>query len=658
MKRLLFSTFTSLCAIMAMGQEKPLADKVLFTVETDTVTAGEYMAVYNKNRDVGQEIDPKTPAEYLDLYLNFKLKVHEAKELGRDTMPSFLKEYHTYREQLAQPYLSDKEVTEELIREAYQRKQYDVRASHIMVKLPREATPADTAAAYAEIMVIKKRLDNDEDFATLARTESDDTYSAERGGDLGYFTVFNMVYPFETAAFETPLNEVSEPVRSEYGYHLVKPTDKREARGEITVAHIMLIDNEQSTSESSQNTKERIYEIYGKLKDGENFQTLVAQYSDDKTSAMQDGLLQPFGINKMYPEFEEAAFALRDSGDFSEPIKTPVGWHILQLIKPAVSKPFEEAKDDLRAKVERDVRAQQSRESVIKRLKKEYEFREYPKKFDQAFNQVDESLLSGRYQAQNIENEGTVLVEFSGEEYTVAHFLTWLEKNQKSYSRGSKLQAQLYQAISDFGDEKILALEKAALPNKYPEFRLLDREYYEGILLFDLTDEKVWRKAMTDTTGLKAFYQANKDNYMWGQRVNGYVVSTANKKQAKKAIALLKEGKEHEAVLMELNSDSKLAAKIDSGTYEIKELELLQEVEAPEKGASDIAKINDRYHFVYVLQKLAPAAKELNETRGRVISDYQEHLEKEWIKSLRGRYEVEINQEVLKKVIQELEAGV
>lgn len=658
MKRLLISSLASLCTIVALGQEKPLANKVLFTVEDDTVTAGEYMAVYNKNRDVGQEIDPKTPAEYLDLYINFKLKVHEAKELGRDTMPSFLKEYQSYREQLAQPYLSDKQVTEELIREAYQRGKYDVRASHIMVQLPREATPADTTAAYEKIVAIKKQLDNGADFTAMAKRESDDTYSAERGGDLGYFTVFNMVYPFETAAYETPVNTISDPVRSQYGYHLVKPTDKREARGEITVAHIMLIDNQSSEEEVSQNAKARIDEIYAKLKKGEDFRKLVAQYSDDKTSAMQDGILQPFGINKMYPEFEEAAFALKDSGDFSEPVKTPVGWHIIQLVKPAKTKAFDDAKAELKNKVERDVRAQQSKESVIKRLKREYGFKEYPANFEQAFSLVDETLLRGQYQPQNIKNADVLVLEFDGQSFTVADFLHWLGANQKRYSRGSKLKAQLYQAISDFGDEKILALEKSRLGDKYPEFRLLDREYYEGILLFDLTDEMVWRKAMKDTTGLKNFYEENKQNYMWEERINGYIVNTAEKNQAKKALKLLEAEEKQMKILEQLNQESKLSAKIDSGTFELSSIELLAKTKAPARGASDIVKMDDRYHFIYVMKKLKPSIKKLNETRGRVISDYQEYLEKEWINSLRERYQVSINKEVLKKVIQELEAGV
>ena len=282
------------------AQEK-LDDKVLFTVADDTVTAGEYMAVYNKNRNVGQDIDPKTPMEYLELYENFKLKVHEAKELGMDTVPAFIREYTGYRDQLAKPYLSDRDVTEELVQEAYNRMKLDVRASHIMISVAPDAAPADTLRAYNNLSELREQIkDGKVSFEEAAKENSADTYSAQRGGDLGYFTVFNMVYPFETVAYETPLGEISKPVRSRFGYHIVKPTDKRQARGEIGVAHIMLISNEKSTQEQQTAAEKKINEIYASLQNGEDFTTLAKQYSEDNGSASRGGILQPFGINKMF----------------------------------------------------------------------------------------------------------------------------------------------------------------------------------------------------------------------------------------------------------------------------------------------------------------------------------------------------------------------
>lgn len=652
MKKTLFL----LCALgliqPLVGQEK-LADKVLFTVADDTVKAEEFIAVYNKNRDIGEEIDPKTPSEYLELYINFKLKVHEAKALGRDTLRSFVREFQNYRDQLAKPYLSDKDVTKELIKEAYTRMKTDVRAAHIMISLPNNPTPDDTAAAYKEIMEIRKRVTTGgESFDLVAREYSDDTYSARNGGDLGYFTVFDMVYPFETAAYTTKVGKVSSPVRSQYGYHIVMPTDRRPARGKIKVAHLMLIDNDKTTADQKANVKKRIDEIYAKLKAGEDFVTLVKQYSEDKTSVVRDGQLDVFGINKMYDTFEDAAFALQDSGQFTEPVKTPVGWHIILLLDKIGVPSFESVKAEIRNKVERDVRAQQSQVSVKKRIKMDYKFKEYPKDFKLAFNQIGEEMLQSGFKVPaKVKSADKVLFEFANKQYTVADFLAYAEAHQGAYTRSTKIEASLYRMMKVYQEEELLNYEKSRLAEKFPEFRLLEREYYEGILLFDLTEEKVWRAAMSDTTGLAEYFAANRDKYRFDTRYHAYIVDAATKKLAKKAIKLLKKGKSRAQVMTELNVESKLNLNIDSAKFELDGLDIASALsEMDEAGKSDMLEINERYKQAYVLDIEAPRQKELKESRGAVISDYQNYLEQQWIKDLRSKYAVKVDQAVLKEV--------
>jgi peptidyl-prolyl cis-trans isomerase SurA len=641
-------------ATVIFAQKSNLKNEVLFTVENDTVTAGEYMAVYNKNRDVGKDIDPKTPKEYLELYINFKLKVHEAKELGKDTLPKFLNEYGSYREQLAEPYLSDNAVTDELVREAYQRGQSDIRASHIMVSLAPNANPSDTLEAYERVMQIRKTILDGADFADVAKESSSDTYSAKKGGDLGFFTAFDMVYPFESAAYNTALGKVSMPIRSQYGYHLVKPTEKRKARGTATVAHIMIVDNDKSTKEESANAKKKVFEIYDKLKAGEDFTTLAKQYSEDKSSAMQGGVLQPFGINKMYPNFEDAVFALENKGDMTQPIQTPVGWHIIKLIKQPENKDFELSKKELKTEVERDTRALQSKESVIKRIKKDYNYKEYPKRFNLAFSQVDEGLLASTYKAINVKNADKILVEFASKSYTVADFLNFVEANQRSYSRiDGDLEATLYRAFNDFSEGQLIAYEKDQLPNKYPDFALLNREYYEGILLFDLTEEMVWKKAVKDTLGLQGFYRANQTNYKWEKRFQVIAIDAETKKVAKKAKKALKKGENMKAVLKDINENSQLALTLDSAVYEESDLEL--DLDNYETGDfTNLKEENGRFKFYQILKVIPTSQKPLEEAKGRVISDYQEYLEKQWITQLKSKYTVSVNKDVLDTVIEEL----
>lgn len=635
-----------------------LGSKVLFTVEGDTVTAEEYMAVYNKNRDIGEEIDPKTPEEYLELYINFKLKVHEAKEMGKDTMPAFLREFRNYREQLTKPYLSDKDVTKELIREAYSRMKFDVRASHIMVGLPKNPTPEDTLDAYNKIISLKKSIEEGASFEDVAQSNSDDTYSARQGGDLGYFTVFDMVYPFETAAYTTRIGKVSEPVRSQYGYHIVKTTDKRDARGKIKVAHLMLIDNDKTTTQQKEDVKKKIDEIYAKLDAGEDFRTLVKQYSEDKASIPQGGILDEFGINKMYPEFESAAFALEDSGSYTAPVKTPVGWHIIMLVDKIGVADFETVEGQIRNKVERDDRARQSQVSVMKRIKKDYQFKEYPKNFKKLYSQVDESFMQRAFKVPaKIRNANLTVFEFEKHNFTISDVLSVIAERQERYARGGNMRNQLYRLLKDYQEEELLAYEKSKLSEKYPDFRNLEREYYEGILLFDLTEDKVWRKAMADTNGLEEFFQNNQSNYQWETRYQVYLVDAVNKKVAKKASKKLSKGMSRVEVMQSLNIDSKLNLNIDSALAEVGQLGDWYSivVEANEVGKTEVIESNGRYKQAVILGIQEPRSKELSEAKGRAVSDYQAYLEQEWLKDLKARYTVKVNQDVLNEVIEALD---
>ncbi|MCR9153907.1 MAG: peptidylprolyl isomerase [Bacteroidetes bacterium] len=653
-----YTLFLSLCLLAGGLNAQKLNKKVLFTVENDTVTAEEYMAVYNKNRDIGEEIDPKTPEEYLDLYINFKLKVHEAKELGKDTMPAFKREFKNYREQLTKPYLSDKDVTKELIREAYSRMKWDIRASHIMVSLPQNPTPEDTLAAYNKIIALKEKIEKGEKFEDVAKNASDDTYSAKKWGDLGYFTVFDMVYPFETAAYETRVGKISKPIRSKFGYHIVKPMDKREARGKVKVAHLMLVDNDKTSNQQREDVKKKIEEIYQKLEEGADFRTLVKQYSEDKSSIPLGGVLDEFGINKMYPEFESAAFALQDSGQYSEPVKTPVGWHIIMLIDKIGIDDFESVEGQIRNKVERDDRARQSQVSVMRRIKKDYKFKEYPKNFEKLFGQVDEGFLTRSYKLPaKIRNQEAIIFEFEKHQYKVKDLLGIIANRQARYGRGGNMANQLYRLLKDYQEEELLAYEKSKLSEKYPDFRNLEREYYEGILLFDLTEEKVWRKAMADTLGLEEFFEANRSSYQWDNRYQVYLVDAASKKIAKKASKKLAKGNSRESVMTDLNIESKLNLNIDSALAEANQLadwkELVLSEEEPGKTA--VKEFNGRFKQAVILDIQSARQKELSEAKGRVVSDYQNYLEEEWIKSLKARYTVKINQDVLSEVVKELE---
>lgn len=653
MNKIVASCLLALSGSLLIAQEN-LSEQTLFTVANDTITAEEYMAVYNKNRNLGEDIDPKTPREYLDMYINFKLKVHEAKELGMDTMPGFVREYSGYSDQLAKPYLTDKDVTKELINEAAERMQYDVRASHIMISVPRGASPEDTLEAYNKALEVKAKISKGASFSEMAKQHSVDAYSAKQGGDLGYFTVFNMVYPFENAVYEADLGELVGPVKTRFGYHIIKKTDQRKARGEITVNHILIVSNQKSTEEQAEAAEKKINEIYAELEAGADFETLAKQYSEDKNSAKRGGRMLTFGINKMYIEFEDAAFALENTGDYSKPVKTDVGWHIIQLVAHHDVKSKEEAYDDLKEKIDKDMRSQQSRISVINKLKNEYNLTEDEKYKARAFAQVDDSFLKGTYEASKVKYGSKVVFSFANKNYTVEDVLNHFA-SQKAFSKEVSLEAAMNMVYNNYVDQEVINYEKTQLVKKYPEYRLLSREYFEGILLFDLTEDKVWRKSVTDTTGLKEYYSTHTDKYLWNDRYKAYVIDAATAKLAKKATKMLKKGSSVADVQTELNEDSQLNIKIDSNVFETG-TNAMVDATTKEVGFAKPVEKEGRF-FVVGIEEIIPAGtKTYEEARGMVISDYQKYLEEEWIKSLKESYKVNINNDVLEKVVKQLES--
>ncbi|MCC5916656.1 MAG: peptidylprolyl isomerase [Cryomorphaceae bacterium] len=625
-------------------------DVVIFEIEGDSVTAGEFSAVYNKNRDIGQEIDPKTPLEYLELYLNFKLKVKEAESRGLDTLPQVKNEFNSYRSQLAKPYLMDKRTDEKLVYEAYERSKTDVRASHIMIKVDENASPSDTLKAYNKIVKIKSEINDDaSNFGKLAAKYSEDDYSAARNGDLGYFNVFDMVYPFESAAYRTDVNRVSKPVRSRFGYHLVMPTDKRIARGTIKVAHIMTIANDKSTTEQKEKAEARIREVYKKVQAGDDFATLARQFSEDKNTAGKGGELQPFGINDMINEFEEAAFAMDRVGDISEPIKTPYGWHIIKILDRPQIPTFESVKSSITQKVQRDERSNLTRQNAISKLKREYNFSVNERNLARYIQSLPGDLAEKGYDVPDNLKDAP-LFELNGKSFGVRDFARHISKSYRTIQGDSK-EGLGRAHFAHWSDQRILDYENSKLEEKYPDFRYLVQEYRNGILLFELLEEVIWRPSMTDTAGLEAFFATVRDSFQLPERAQTVVYSVQNKKVAKKLAKRLDKGKNTDKIIQKALKSNALAVSqedrlIDKGTYS--EVDKIWNRNG--KGAVYFAGNDDMYLVVEIKEVLPSRPMELEECWGAVSALYQKELEKRWVENLKDKFSYTLFEANFKKV--------
>lgn len=563
--------FVLIISILLPGPKAGIAlqpnDPVLIRIDNTEITKSHFEEVYRRNNLEVALAEPLEVDEYLEMYINFRLKVMEAKDLGLDTNATFIEELNGYRDQLAEQYILGREITGQLVKEAWERSQYDIRASHILMNLNRHAPPEDTLSMYQQAMEVRQRIIDGESFADLAKEVSDDPSARDRAatgnqparrgnaGDLGYFTVFNMAYPFESAAYNTQVGEISMPFRTTFGYHLVKVTDRLPAMGTATVAHIMLMTPPGTAEEELITKEEKIQEVYDRLISGEDFGELAKEYSEDRQSAERNGQMPPFTTNRIVPQFVETINTLEEPGEISQPFKSDFGWHIVKLIEKSSPPPFEEAYADLENRIQRSNRSQIGKEVVIERLKKEYDLQHSNEAIQAFYDVVDESVFEGQWDKGNASHLDDQLISFGTQTFTQQDFADYIYDNQRKQNP-MDIPNYIYMLYKQFVNENILAYEDSKLKEKYPEFKKIMQEYHDGILLFEITNQKVWSKA-PDSTGLKKYFEDNKEQYQ---------------------------------------------------------------------------------------------ADNLSEVRGMVIADYQNQLEKEWVKALRKKYSIWINEELLEQI--------
>lgn len=643
----------AVCALVLSGH-KAMAqgnDPVLLTVDGQDIRMSEFEAVYRKNNRENQ-ITPEDAKEYLDLYINFRLKVREAEEMGLDTLKKFKEEFKGYQKQLAKPYLTDKNVSEALVKEAYERMTKDVNASHILLKVGPDALPKDTLAVYNRIIDIRNQALKG-DFSALARKYSEDPSAADNGGNLGWFSALRMVYPFESGAYNTPVGEISMPVRTRFGYHIIKVHEKRDAKGDIRAAHIMIKTGKEASKEDVEKARAKALEVKGLLDSGKNtFEELASKYSEDKGSATKGGELPQFGTGRMVAAFEKAAFALKNVGDISEPVETEYGWHIIKLLERIPVPTFENVKDELTAKVGKDSRSQLTRTVVIDRVKNEAGFREFPAAVDELAKYLDERLIEGKWNADTARYLGKPVINIGKKPFTQYDLAKFIGR-QQTRRKPEDLRVLLNGYYNQFIEESVLAYEEDRLEEKYPEYKALLREYRDGILLFDLTDQKVWSKAVKDTSGLQAFHEQNKSNFMWERRLSADLYHVQKDSILQPLLAELKKnlkkGIDREAITKKYNANSGLNLRVESGKYQEGDEEVLKNVPW-EKGIHGPIANGGNQVIVVVNDVLAPAPKTLKEARGLVTAEYQQHLEQEWIKSLRAKYTVKANPDLLNSI--------
>ncbi|MFY0483935.1 peptidylprolyl isomerase [Flavobacterium sp. PLA-1-15] len=629
--------------------------EVLFSIDDKPYYTDEFSRVYKKNIDLVKDESQKDLNQYLELFVGYKLKINKANKLGLQNNPKYQSELKSYRSQLSKNYLTDTKVTKELIEEAYNRSQKEIKASHILIMVDENAAPADTLKAYNQILDIRKKAVAGEDFGKLAQQFSQDPSAKENSGDLGYFSAFRMVYPFESGAFKTKKNEVSKPVRTRFGYHLIKVNDIRDNRGAVSVAHIMIM--KPADASSSEKGKAKIQDIYRKLQQGEKFEELAKQFSEDKSSAGKGGVLNSFSSGELSSDkFENVAFSLSKQNPVSEPFESEYGWHIVKFLEKHPVKTFQEMETELDGKIRKDDRSRLIVNSMNEKLRKKYAVKRDSKLYASLVKTANDGLYTSSWKIPEDTNSfNKPLFTIKDKTVTGTDFLNYMNNQQKNVPEVkpvSKLVDVLYEK---FLDEQLNSYYNDNLENEFPEFADVMEEYRDGLLLFDLMEKEIWEKSKTDTIGLQNFYQKNSANYKWKNRYDVLIVSSTKSDFIKKAQKMLKKDKTADYIKQNLNSGTEIQVLEKEGVFE-EGNEVLPKNVTFKPGVTDVIKEGD-YYFVTRVNKVLPAGdKTLEECKGKVVNDYQQYLEENWVSDLKKEFTINVNKDTFEKVKKQIKS--
>ena len=642
--------FVLACVINTMVSAQQ--DPVIMTIDGSPITKSEFLQIYLKNND-DPKYDKASLDEYMVLFKRFKLKVAEAEALGYDTIPKLVKELAGYQKQLARPYLIDSSKNEFLIREAYEHTKSEVRAAHILIKLESNGTPEDTLKAYNRLMALKKRIEDGEDFGAVARGKggSDDPTAQSNGGDLGYFTAFQMVYQFEDVAFATPVGGVSNPFRTRFGYHILRVSDKRPALGTIEAAHVMIAVTRKATAEEVENAKAKIDEIYSLLQNGGDFAELVRKHTEDPSSKDKGGILPKFGTGtttRMVPEFSQAAFELKNDGEFSAPIRTDYGFHIIKRLGWEDVPSFEVLENDLENKVGKDARAIKTQSSFVVKLKEQYDFKSKSKKALKWFNKnIDSTYHFGKFRANQLKGN-KVLFKLDKKKFRSKEFAMYMEENFRA-ARKDNPKTVVAKQYKLWENEAVLGYEETKLAAKYPAYKALITEYHDGILLYEVMSDKVWNLAMQDTAGLKEFHGKNKEKYRWGNRLDADIFECNSRVNADTLSQLLAaDTLSTQTVIRLVNESSPLNVKHRRGKYDVAKTASLSGAPSDlNEGINPIYEFDGKFYVIRVVEKIPAGLKEFDESKGAITSDYQNFLEEKWLSEIEAKHIIFINEDAL-----------
>lgn len=622
-------------------------DEPLMTIGGKPVDKEELIYLITKGKKKEARTSGMSREEFeenLELFINYKLKVREAEEAGLDKTEEFIREFDSFRENLKAPFLIKNSLEEGELRKAYSRMQEVIHASHILLEFPPNATQEDSLIVLRMALKIKKEIEEGEaDINQLAVEYSDDPSAKINKGDLGFFSALQLVQPFEDAAYTLEVGKVSDPVLTDFGYHIIQVQDRMPNPGQVRVSHILVrVDDTNPNGEDQ--AKRKVADIYTEIqKESTVWEDIVENYSEDPSSSNKGGMLPWFNVGSIISEFELAAFSLTEIGEVSPPVRTRYGYHILRLEGKKPLQTFEELEESIRSKILRDSRSGMIQSQVMAIQKSRYNFKENGQNVNQlesTLNSLSKNDFASKLASKNLASMD--LFTLNGKTFKTEDLADYMKESEMNLSAEQGIFNAWYER---FTAEKLNDAEEADLTNINKEYQMLLKEYHDGILLFSLMNEEVWQKGLNDTIAQRKFYQSNLDNYQWKGRVEAYIVKVLDMAQLDLARKALVDKTLSPELIERFESSYKstdsLAFQTESGIFEYGEHPVLSNADMEKKYQE--LEVDGQLHLVLLGEIIPAGPKKFAETRGLVIRDYQEYLDEKLIADLRKKYPVKIN---------------
>jgi peptidyl-prolyl cis-trans isomerase SurA len=639
---------------LAQAQEKK---EVLVVVGTISIDKEEFLQLITKGKEIDAPPMSFTRSEFeenFESFLNYKLKVIEAESMNLADSEEFTMEFASIKESLVAPFLIKNSIEEGEVKKVYGRLQEIVRARHILFQFPPNASKEDSIAMLTMALKVKAELENGGDFNALALTYSDDPSAKVNKGDLGYFTGLQMVQQFEEAAYTLPVGSISDPILTDFGYHIIQVNGRQANPGEVQVSHILVrFDSENASQEES--ARRRISDIYAEIqKENTVWEEIVQAYSEDPATKSSGGILPWFGVGTMIPEFEVAGFSLTEIGEVSPPIKTPYGYHILRLEGKKGLQSYEEVEQSIRSKILRNSKTGMIQSQVVAIQKARFGFQENESGISNLTAAVTATDLMGFGTAIQQKNlRGTELFKVNTTSYTVGDLWNYMQA-QEITPRGDGTFLERW--LAKFTEVTLAKTEEEDLEGNNKDYQKLLKEYRDGILLFSLTNQEVWQKGLNDSIGQRAYYAKNIQNYQWKTRVQAYLTKVNDASKLENARKYLQNKGFDPNSFAAFEADYRInypnAYATESGTFEYEAHPILSRVDL-NKSYQELEV--DGVSYVLVVGKVyPPGPRKFEEARGLVIRDYQASLDQALTKRLKEKYPVQINAEVKEKTFEAL----